>query len=458
MIPIRRQEVTRVGPRAGWASSSTSTGASSSTGAVVSARRRSVATEVMAVVLMLYFSLTACSLSLVPVVAGQLRDQLSLSGSQIGLLTSVLMLALGVTAIPAGLAAGRLGGRVMIFACGLFVAGSIVFALSSSFGWLLVGRALQGLGAGVTVPACSVVLANALPPEKRGRAWGIFGAGHGLGVMAALLVMPSVAAATGYRGVFLTTAGFAAALGLAVALMRPVRELPERPERIPSPRHLARSIRGTVSNRRLLLLALFNVATLGVGVGALAWTPHYMEVHFGSGAAAAGQLTAMVGAAQLVGNPVGAAAMSRWGKLPVITVSLVLLTVTMMMVPFASSLSAVCILVTLAGFLSMAFFSPLYAYIPLVVARPEQVGLASGVVNVFGFGGALLTPYLFGLILDQMGDASGYLAGYLLLTGFALAGVIGAILFRRAAQAARRSTAGVAESALLEGAPVLFSR
>jgi MFS transporter, NNP family, nitrate/nitrite transporter len=403
--------------------------------AVPTTARRSWKAEIMAVVLMLYFSLTAYSLTLIPVVSGQLRDQLALSDSQIGLLTSILMLMLGATAIPAGLAAGRLGGRVMIFACGLFVAGSVLFALSSSFGWLLAGRALQGLGAGVTVPACSVVLAGSLPPGKRGRAWGIFGAGHGLGVMIALLVMPSVAQAAGYRGVFLATAALAAALGLAVAVLPAVRALPAQPECLPGLRHLAGCVRTAASNRRLLLLALFNVTTLGVGVGALAWTPHYMEVHFGSATAAAGQLTAMVGAAQLVGNPVGAAAMSRWGKLPVITVSLVLLTVTIVLVPFVSSLFGVCLLVTLAGFLSMAFFSPLYAYIPLVVARPEQVGLASGIVNVFGFGGALLAPYLFGLILDQMGDASGYLTGYLLLTGFAMAGVVGAVLFRRVSRA-----------------------
>ena len=83
--------------------------------------------EGVAVVLMFYFSLTAFSLSLIPAVAAELHGQLSLNDSQIGLLTSVLMLALGATAIPAGLVAGRLGGRVMIGACGLFVAGSVLF-------------------------------------------------------------------------------------------------------------------------------------------------------------------------------------------------------------------------------------------------------------------------------------------------------------------------------------------
>jgi MFS transporter, NNP family, nitrate/nitrite transporter len=404
--------------------------------------------ELVAVVLMFYFSLTAYSLTLIPAVAGELQGQLALNDSQIGLLTSVLMLALGATAIPAGLVAGRLGGRVMIGACGLFVAGSVLFALSTSFGWLLAGRALQGVGVGVTVPACSVVLNRYLPPEKRGRAWGIFGAGHGLGVMIALFAMPVLARSAGYRGVFLATAGLAAALGVAITALRPVRARPEGSQESSDRRELARSLRTAATNRRILLLALFNVATLGVGVGALAWTPHYLEVQFGSGAAGAGQLTAMVGAAQLAGNAMGAAAMARWGKLPVITVSLMLLAVTILAVPFASSLWAVCVLVTLAGLFSMTFFAPLYAYIPSVVAKPEQVGLASGVVNVFGFGGALLTPYLFGMILDRLGAGSGYLAGYLLLALFAAAGTAGAFLFRRASRTAGEAVYSFSRGAL----------
>jgi MFS family permease len=414
--------------------------------------------EGVAVVLMLYFSLTAFSLSLIPSVAGELRGQLSLTGSQIGLLTSVLMLALAATAIPAGLMAGRLGGRVMIAACGLFVAGSVLFALSTSFGWLLTGRALQGVGVGVTVPACSVVLNRYLPPEKRGRAWGIFGAGHGLGVMIALFLMPMVARSAGYRGVFLATAALAAALGVAITALRPVRARPDGPKEPSDRRELARSLRTAATNRRILLLALFNVTTLGVGVGALAWTPHYLEVQFGSGAAGAGQLTAMVGAAQLVGNAAGAAAMVRWGKLPVITVSLMLLAATILAVPFASSLWTVCILVTLAGLFSMTFFAPLYAYIPSLVAKPEQVGLASGVVNVFGFGGALLTPYLFGLILDQLGPASGYLAGYMLLAVFAAAGTAGAFLFRRASRTAGEAVYSLSRAALRSDPDVVASR
>ncbi|MBN1632111.1 MAG: MFS transporter, partial [Thermoleophilia bacterium] len=116
------------------------------------------------------------------------------------------------------------------------------------------------------------------------------------------------------------------------------------------------------------------------------------------------------------------------------------LTACILLVPVVPSLWAVIALVTLTGFLSMSFFSPMFAYVELVVTKPEQVGAASGIVNLFGFCGGLLTPYLFGLILDFNEGRLGYLGGYLLLGAFAVAGVIGVFFFRRGTSTPRRKS------------------
>jgi len=64
----------------------------------------------------------------------------------------------------------------------LFALGSLVVALSpqSMFSVLLVGRALQGLGAGGIFPVASAVIGDTFPPEKRGSALGLIGAVFGL--------------------------------------------------------------------------------------------------------------------------------------------------------------------------------------------------------------------------------------------------------------------------------------
>ncbi len=64
----------------------------------------------------------------------------------------------------------------------LFAIGSLTVALSPQnlFAVLLVGRSLQGLGAGGIFPVASAVIGDTFPPEKRGGALGLIGAVFGL--------------------------------------------------------------------------------------------------------------------------------------------------------------------------------------------------------------------------------------------------------------------------------------
>ena len=71
----------------------------------------------------------------------------------------------------------------------LFALGSLLVALSPTFWAILVGRAVQGLGAGGVFPVASAVIGDTFPPEKRGGALGLIGAVFGV----AFLVGPILA-------------------------------------------------------------------------------------------------------------------------------------------------------------------------------------------------------------------------------------------------------------------------
>jgi EmrB/QacA subfamily drug resistance transporter len=62
----------------------------------------------------------------------------------------------------------------------LFAVGSVITAFSSSFEILLLGRAIQGFGAGGIFPVASAFIGDTFPPEKRGSALGIIGSVFGL--------------------------------------------------------------------------------------------------------------------------------------------------------------------------------------------------------------------------------------------------------------------------------------
>ena len=73
-------------------------------------------------------------------------------------------------------------GRRLIYVIdiGLFALGSLTVMLAPAFSFVLLGRAIQGLGAGGIFPVASAVIGDTFPPEKRGGALGLIGAVFGL--------------------------------------------------------------------------------------------------------------------------------------------------------------------------------------------------------------------------------------------------------------------------------------
>lgn len=75
----------------------------------------------------------------------------------------------------------RYGRRsIYVLDIALFAAGSAIVMLAPSFAFVIVGRAIQGLGAGGIFPVAAAVIGDTFPPEKRGSALGLIGAVFGL--------------------------------------------------------------------------------------------------------------------------------------------------------------------------------------------------------------------------------------------------------------------------------------
>lgn len=114
-----------------------------------------------------------------------------------------------------------LGRRaIYVLDVALFAAGSLVVALSPSFGVLLAGRALQGLGASGIFPVASAVVGDTFPPERRGRALGLLGAVFGI----AFIIGPMLAGIlllVGWPWLFVVNLPLAAFVGAAGARLLP---------------------------------------------------------------------------------------------------------------------------------------------------------------------------------------------------------------------------------------------
>ena len=267
------------------------------------------------------------------------------------------------------------------------------------------------------------------------------GLGFGVGTMVALFVMPAIQSAGGYRAVFLTTAGLGLAVGVAALAQKSVRILPCHPAGVTTVRGLAASLGAVSTNGRVLLLGLCNTAGLALGMGALAWAPSFLQDVHGSSETTSVYLIAGLGVAQILGNPLGIVAVKYWGKFWTLFVGIVASTLTTVIVGFMPGVALPSAMVIVSGFFGMFFFPVMLAYIPEVVAKPEQVGPATGINTLMGFVGSLVAPWLLGLMLDSGHQSEGaYVAGFLMLGIFGVAALIGLgvfwVLVRRGAEEA----------------------
>ena len=152
-----------------------------------------------------------------------LMRSFALDAVTLQLVNVVYLAALAIMLLPAGLLADR-GNPAVPFRAGAFLlaAGSTLAALAPSVGWVVLGRAAQGAGGGLLLPAALALLARghaAGPARERAMAWwsltAVFGAV--LGTLGGGLL----AAATGWRGAFWASALLAAPLMLLRAARTP---------------------------------------------------------------------------------------------------------------------------------------------------------------------------------------------------------------------------------------------
>lgn len=123
----------------------------------------------------------------------------------------------------------RAGRRsIYVLDVALFALGSLVVALSPSFGVLLLGRAIQGLGAGGIFPVASAVIGDTFPVEKRGSALGLIGAVFGVAFLIGPILGGVILLVLNWHWLFLVNLPIAAALIVAALRLLPTTRPQQR--------------------------------------------------------------------------------------------------------------------------------------------------------------------------------------------------------------------------------------
>jgi len=123
----------------------------------------------------------------------------------LGLTLGVYGLTQAILQIPLGLLSDRIGrAPVIIGGLLIFVVGSVVAAMADTMQGLILGRALQGMGA--IASTLMAMVTDLTSEQNRTKAMASIGASIGLSFILAMIAGPLIASAMGLSGVFWVTA------------------------------------------------------------------------------------------------------------------------------------------------------------------------------------------------------------------------------------------------------------
>jgi EmrB/QacA subfamily drug resistance transporter len=160
-----------------------------------------------------------------------MRESLDASAAEIQWVVNGFTLPLAALILLGGALGDHQGRRRwLVIGTALFGVASLICALSRSLELLLIGRALQGLGAALLLPNSLALLNSAYEGEARGRAVGIWAAAGAISAAIAPLIGGWLVDHVGWPSIFYINIPFAAAaIGVALAMVPEAKDKEESP-------------------------------------------------------------------------------------------------------------------------------------------------------------------------------------------------------------------------------------
>ncbi len=186
-------------------------------------------------VVSLGFFMTLLDLTIVNIAIPNMIVRLHASLDDVLWVINAYALVLAVLVITAGRLGDLIGPRIMFATgVGVFTVASAACGAAPSPGWLIGFRAVQGLGAAMLMPQTLTIITSTFPAERRGAAFGVWGAVAGVATIAGPTLGGLLVTAFDWRWIFYVNLPFGViALVLSFVIIPDLR--PGRRHRIDVP-------------------------------------------------------------------------------------------------------------------------------------------------------------------------------------------------------------------------------
>ncbi|NMT62049.1 MFS transporter [Marinobacter orientalis] len=363
------------------------------------------------------------------VAGAHLRDALALGALEFGLLLAMPMAVGALLAVPAGIAAQKVGARRVMIACllGLAVCMGLLLLVESWAGYLVVAAGL-GLAGGFYSAGLQFVTCHA-PPRHIGLVLGIFGAGV-TGAGFNYYLVPLILQAFSWRGVPLA---YLVALLLVAALLVLLTDDSDA-NADPDTEATTGQLLRRFENLRVWRLGLQFGVVAGSFFALALWLPDFMSSRFLLTVETGARLALWFVIPGALAQIIGGAFSDRYGAVRVVVRSLAICLValfvlsyppmtlsvqgveTVINVEFALPLFVESIFIVLLG---LALGCAMGGLQRMVVAENrEAAAFAAGVLLLSACSVAFLLPVLFGAMIHWLGVGTAmFMIIFLLLAG-----------------------------------------
>ena len=351
-----------------------------------------------------------------------MRTELKLSNTELGLVFSAFGYTYALMQIAGGWIGDRLGPRLTLAACGLVWAGTtIATGLAGGLVSLVLMRLLLGLGEGATFPTATRAMSNWFAMSKRGFAQGITHSFARLGNAVTPWIVLQLILLLSWRGSFVVLGLISLVWG--VAWFWYFRDDPRGHKRITADEVQALPpYRGGAEQRaemvpwRRLLPRMMPTTIVYFCYGwtlwlYLNWLPSFFQQGYKLSLKDTVFFSVGVFTAGVVGDTLGGLVsdwlLQRTGSLAVARRNLIALSllgslVFLVPVLMFRNLAVIALCLSCAFFCLEMTIGPIWA-VPMDIA-PKFSGTASGIMNTGSAVAAIVSPQIFGVLVDVTGD------------------------------------------------------
>lgn len=238
-----------------------------------------------------------------------------LDASGFGMLMTMVSLIGIVLAFPAAFICRKIGLRntIALSALGVIVGGVIEVAGGNNIATMMLGRFLEGTGIGLAGVSAPTLITLWFPDKTRGVALGLWCCWVPLSITLDSIICPQIAAAFGWKGVFVFVIAFAA---IALALFWATYRVPEGEGASYNVEGSFKECFKLLKNVQIWLLGIVFVVFIAGQTGVVnTYLSTFLQsappVGYGWTEATAGYGLAVVTGISLIANPIGGGIMAR---------------------------------------------------------------------------------------------------------------------------------------------------